>query len=77
MSIFESGSGSVMYTSLWTHGIGEYTVHGILQARMLDWGPFPFSRGLSQSRVQTQVSCTAGKFFISWATRGAQEYQSG
>ena len=72
----ESESGSVVYNSLWTHGIGEYTVHGILQARILEWVSFPFSRGSSQSRVQTQVSHIAGKFFTSWATREAQEYWS-
>ena len=51
-----------------------YTVHGILQARILEWVAFPFSRGPSQPRDQTQVSCTAGGFFTSWATREAQEY---
>ena len=43
----------------------DYTVHGILQARMLKWVAFPFSRGSSQPRDQTQVSCTAGRFFTS------------
>ena len=33
-----------------------HTVHGILQARILDWGAFPFSRGSSQPNDQTQVS---------------------
>ena len=50
-----------------------YTVHGILQARILEWVAFPFSRGSSQPRDQTRVSCIAGRFFTSWATReGAQ-----
>ena len=40
-----------------------YTVHGILQARILQWGAFPFSRGSSQPRDQTGVSCIAGGFF--------------
>ena len=40
------------------------SVHGILQARMLEWVAIPFSRGSSQSRSQTQVSCTAGGFFM-------------
>ena len=35
----------------------DYTVHGILQARILEWVAFPFSRGSSQPRDQTQVSC--------------------
>ena len=43
----------------------DYTVHGILQARILEWVAFPFSRGSSQPRDRTQVSCIAGKFFTS------------
>ena len=54
-----------------------YTVHGILQIRMLEWVAFPFSRGSSQPRDQTQVSHIASGFFTSWATREAQEYWSG
>ena len=50
----------------------DYTVHGILQARILEWVAFLFSRGSSQLRDQTQVSCIAGIFFTSWATREAQ-----
>ena len=53
-----------------------YTVHGILQARILEWVAFPFSRGSSQPRGRTQASCIAGRFFTSWATREAQEYWS-
>ena len=49
----------------------DYTVHGILQARILEWVAFPFSRGSSQSRDQTQVSRIAGRFFTSWATKGS------
>jgi len=37
--------------------------HGILQARILEWVGIPFSRGSSWLSDQTQVSCTAGKFF--------------
>ena len=46
-------------------------VHGILQARILGWVAFPFSRGSSQPRDWTQVSCIAGGFFTIWATREA------
>ena len=42
-----------------------YTVRGILQARILEWKAFPFSRGYSQPRGQTQVSCIADRFFTS------------
>ena len=55
----------------------DYTVHGILQARILEWVAFPFSRGSSQPRNRTQVSHSAGGFFTSWATREAQEHWSG
>ena len=48
----------------------DYTVHGILQARILEWVAFPFSRGSSQPRDLTQVSHISGRFFTSWATRG-------
>ena len=40
----------------------DSTVHGVLQARILEWVAFPFSRGSSQPRDQTQVSHTAGGF---------------
>ena len=43
----------------------DYTVHGILQARILEWVAFPFSRESSQPRDQTQVSHIAGGFFTS------------
>ena len=51
----------------------DYMVHGILQARKLEWVAFSFSRGSSQPRGWTQVSCIAGRFFTSWATREAWE----
>ena len=50
----------------------DCTVHGILQARILEWVAIPFFRGSSQPRDWTQVSHIAGKFFTSWATREAQ-----
>ena len=46
----------------------DYIVHGILQARILEWVAYPFSRGSSQPRDWTWVSCIAGRFFTSWAT---------
>ena len=49
----------------------NYTVYGILQARIWEWVAFLFSRGSSQPRDRTQVSCIAGRFFTSWATREA------
>ena len=55
----------------------DYTVHVILQARILGWIAFHFSRGSSQFRDQAHVSHIAGEFFTSWVTREAQEYWSG
>ena len=52
----------------------DYTVHGIIQARILEWVAFPFSGGSSQPRDQTQVSPIADGFFTSWTTRETQEY---
>ena len=46
-------------------------VHGILQARILEWVAISFSRGSSQPRDRSQVSCIAGRFFTNWATREA------
>ena len=43
----------------------DSTVHGILQARTLEWLAFLFFRGSSQPRDQTQVSYIAGGFFTS------------
>ena len=52
----------------------DYTVHGILQGRILEWVAFPFSRGSSKPRDQTQVSYIAGGFFTSWATREVRKW---
>ena len=41
----------------------NYTAHGILQARILEWVAFPFSRGSSQPRDLIQFSLIAGGFF--------------
>ena len=43
----------------------DCTVHGILQARILEWVTIPFSKGSSQPRDQTQVSLILGRFFTS------------
>ena len=47
------------------------SVHGIFQARMLEWVATPFSRGSSRPRSWTQVSCI-GRFVTVWATRETQ-----
>ena len=54
----------------------QSSVHGILQARILDWFAISFYRGSSQPRYQTQVPWIAGRFFTVWATREAPVYRS-
>ena len=70
----ESESRSVMLTLC--HPM-DYTGHEIIQAKIIEWVAFPFSRGSAQPSDWTQVSRIAGRFFSSWATREAQEYWSG
>ena len=48
-----------------------FSVHGVLQARILEWVATAFSRGSSQPRDQTHISCIAGIFFTIWAIREA------
>ena len=47
------------------------SVHGILQATILQWVAISFSRGSSQPRNRTHVFCIAGRFFTDWASREA------
>ena len=49
--------------------LSRSSVHGILQARILEWVAISFSRGPSQPRDRTRVSCIAGRCFTIWATR--------
>ena len=68
----------IVWTGLWTVSVTQscptlcdptdrsppgFSVHGTLQARILEWVAFPFSRGPSQPRDRTLVSCLAGRFF--------------
>ena len=48
-----------------------FSVHGIFQARVLEWVAISFSRGSSWPRDRTQVSCIAGRRFTLWATRSS------
>ena len=47
------------------------SVHGILQARILEWAAISFSRGSSRPRDRTQVSHFGGRHFNLWAIREA------
>ena len=44
------------------------SVHGILQARILEWVAISFSRGSSQPRDRTRISCIEGRCFNLWPT---------
>ena len=63
----ESVSRSVVSDSL--QSLPGSSVHGTLQARILEWVSIPFSRGSSRPRDWTQVSRIAGGLFTVWATR--------
>ena len=52
------------------------SIHGILQARVLEWGATSFSRGSSWPRDRTQVSHIAGRCFNLWATWEGMSYSS-
>ena len=45
------------------------SVHGVIQARIMEWVAISFSRGSSWPRDWTQVSCIVGRHFTIWATR--------
>ena len=57
-------------------GLPGSSVHGIIQARILEWVCVPFSRESPQPREWTQASLTAGKFFTSWTTRIAIKFSA-
>ena len=50
------------------------SVQEIFQARVMEWVAISFSRGPSQPRYQTWVSCIAGRCFTIWATREVLTY---
>ena len=52
--------------------LSDSSVHGIFQARVLEWIAISFSRGSSRPRNQTRVSHIAGRRFTIWATREAK-----
>ena len=60
-----------LFAVLWTIALLGSSVHGILQAEILEWAAMPFPRGSSRPRDWTWVSCIAGRFFTIWATREA------
>ena len=63
-----------LFVALWTCRLPGSSVHGILHVKMQEWVAIPFSRGSSQLKDWTQVSCIAGKFFTIWVTREGHVY---
>ena len=63
-------SHSIMSDSFWPHGLepARLLCPWDSPARMLEWVDIPFSRGSSQPRGWTQVSCITDRFFTIWAT---------
>ena len=53
------------------------SVHGILQARMLEWAAMPSSGGSSRARDWTQISCIAGRFFYQLSYKGSPKKNAG
>ena len=56
------------------YGLPGSSVHGILQAKTLEGIAIPLSRGSSQPRDGTGVSCIAGRFLTLWITREGPKY---
>ena len=75
-SVWIPGSGRYLGRRKWSRSVvsdssRDPSVHGILQARILEWVAISFSRGSSLPRDWTQVSCIAGRCFNLWATRAS------
>ena len=54
----------------------DSSIHGIFQARILEWVAISFSRGTFRPRNQTRVSCIVGRRFTVWATKWSEITQS-
>ena len=52
------------------------SIHGVFQARILEWAAISFSRGSSWPRDETRVSHTAGRLFTIWANRESRDPQA-
>ena len=77
VAFIESESESLSHIAWLFANPMNYTVHGILQPRILEWKVFPLLQGIFPNRDWTQASHIAGGFLTSWVTREVQEYWSG
>ena len=83
MYVYAALSRVWLFVTLWTVAHQAPLFLGIHQATILEWFTMPteaqkywtcpFSGGSSQPSTRTRVSCIAGGFFTSWATREAQK----
>ena len=58
-----------LFATPWTVACQAPLSTGILQARILEWVAMPSSRGSSQPRDRTQLSCITNRFFTVWVTK--------
>ena len=68
-SMWSEVTQSCLTVSPWTLAHQDFSIHGVFQARILEWAAISFSKGTSPPRDQTQLSCTEGRRFTLWATR--------
>ena len=60
-----------MKVKLFSPVLPGFSIHEVFQARVLEWAAISFSRGSSQPRDWTQVSCIADRCFTAWTAREA------
>ena len=58
-----------LFVTPWTYSLSDSSIHGVFQARILEWVAISFSRRSSRTRDWTRVSCIVGRRFTIWATR--------
>ena len=74
-TVLKSLSRVGLFVTPWTVARQALLSMGILQARILEWAAMHSSRGSSQPRDGTQVSCIAGEFFTGWAMKKPPSFQ--
>ena len=77
-TVFVSVNHSIMSDSLWFHGLWHKgsSVHGLLQARILEWVALSFSKGSFWPRNWIYVSHITSRFFTVWASKEVGVFDS-